>query len=84
MRKSPGFEVGCWLKLLSSNPWFCATYISETIRSCLMQQKTKNHTVLSLKRFWKAEEKSQSFPEIFGRHIESDLRKVMLEWAKLF
>ena len=84
MRKSPGFDEGCWLNSLIGDPRFCATYISETIRACLMQQKTKNHTVLSLKRFWKAEEKSQSFPEIFGRHIESDLRKVMLEWAKLF
>jgi len=47
MRKSPGFDEGHWLFLPNGCPRFCATCISESFRSCWMQLKPKNHTVLS-------------------------------------
>lgn len=85
MRKSPGFDEGHWPLLLNECPWFCATCIGETFRSCMMQRSQKNHTVLSLGKFFKSEKNHQRFSKSFsGRYIESDLRKVMLEWAKLF
>ena len=58
MRKSPGFKVGHWSELLNECPRFCATCIGETIRSCLMSRKPKNHTVLS--------------PEIFRNFTQKD------------
>ena len=51
MRKSPGFDEGHWPLLLNECPWFCATCIGETFRSCMMQRSQKNHTVLSLEKF---------------------------------
>ena len=83
MRKSPGFEVGYWLKLPNEYPRFCATSIGESFRSCLMQSKpyephcafAQNFSIETCNCFYRG---------VLCRYIESDLRKVMLEWAKQF
>lgn len=51
MRKSPGFDEGHWPLLLNECPWFCATCIGETFRSCMMQRSQKTTLCFRWKNF---------------------------------
>ena len=61
MRKSPGFDVGHWLKYTSRCPRFCAACISETIRSCAVQPKPKKPNGAFAKNFLKLTENLKKF-----------------------
>lgn len=73
MRKSPGFDEGHWLKMPNSCPRFCAACIGESFRSCWMQRKPKNHTVLSLQKFFSRRTKIVCFRLL----LRADILKVI-------